>query len=112
MAKGKVTHSFKIKNTGSTAVKIAKIYTYCMCTEVTMVNGATRNGPFGMPGHGGLSSIGETVKAGQEITIEVSVDPAAHVPQGTGPAKKVVYIETDSAINPTLKLELDINVTP
>ncbi|MEK7569148.1 MAG: beta-propeller fold lactonase family protein [Patescibacteria group bacterium] len=112
MVKGKVSHSFKIKNMGSTQIKIVKVYTSCMCTEATIVNGISRKGPFGMPGHGGLSSIGETVKAGQEISIEVEVDPAAHGPQGTGPAKKVVYIETDSAITPTLKLELDINVTP
>lgn len=112
MANGNVSHSFVVKNTGSTPVKIANVYTSCMCTEATIVNGASRKGPFGMPGHGGLSGAIETVKAGQEITIEVSVDPAAHGPQGTGPAKKVVYIETDSAINPTLKLELDINVIP
>ena len=112
MAKGKVSHSFVVKNTGSTPLKIGKVYTSCMCTEATIVSGLSRKGPFGMPGHGGKSLAVETVKAGQEITIEVSVDPAAHGPQGTGPAKKVVYIETNSAINPTLKLELDINVIP
>ena len=113
MAKGNVSHLFQIKNTGDSPVKIAKIYTSCMCTEATLVNGAVRKGPFGMPGHGGLSSqIAETVTPGQEINIEVSVDPAAHGPQGTGPAKKIVYIETDSAINPVLQLELDINVAP
>ena len=113
MAKGKVSHSFKIKNNGSTSVKIGKVYTSCMCTEATIVNGASRKGPFGMPGHNGFASkINETVKPGQEISIEVEVDPAAHGPQGTGPAKKVIYIETDSAITPTLKLELDINVIP
>ncbi len=112
MAKGKASHSFKVKNMGSTLIKIAKIYTSCMCTEATLVNGLSRKGPFGMPGHGGLSSTGETVKAGQEISIEVVVDPAAHGPQGTGPAKKVVYIETDSALNPTIKLVIDINVIP
>ncbi|OIP65762.1 MAG: hypothetical protein COV32_00880 [Candidatus Yonathbacteria bacterium CG10_big_fil_rev_8_21_14_0_10_43_136] len=112
MAKGKINHSFAVKNTGSTPVKITKIYTSCMCTEATLVNGVSRKGPFGMPGHGGLSRLRETVKAGQEISVEVTVDPAAHGPQGTGPAKKVVYIETDSATTPTVKLELDINVTP
>lgn len=112
MAKGKVNHSFKIKNTGSTPVKIVKIYTSCMCTEVTLVNSASSKGPFGMPGHNGLvPKINEVIKPGQEISIDVSVDPAAHGPQGTGPAQKIVYIETDSAINPTLKLSLDINVT-
>ncbi|KKT81743.1 MAG: hypothetical protein A2V96_00880 [Candidatus Yonathbacteria bacterium RBG_16_43_6] len=113
MKNGKVSHSFKIKNTGSSSVEIASVTTSCMCTEATIINGTSRKGPFGMPGHGGLASkINEIVKPGQEIIIEVEVDPAAHGPQGAGPAKKVVYIETDSATNPTLKLELDINVTP
>jgi len=113
MAKGNVNHSFKIKNNGDSPIKITKIYTSCMCTEATLVNGASRKGPFGMPGHGGLSSqTNETVNPGQEISIDVVVDPTAHGPQGTGPAKKVVYIETDSAINPTLELVLDINVAP
>ncbi|OHA79410.1 MAG: hypothetical protein A2747_03195 [Candidatus Yonathbacteria bacterium RIFCSPHIGHO2_01_FULL_44_41] len=112
MAKGKVEHSFKVRNTGSTSVKIFKIYTSCMCTEATLVNGASRKGPFGMPGHSGLSSLSELVGPGEVVSIEVLVDPAAHGPQGTGPAKKIIYIDTDSATTPTLKLELDINVTP
>lgn len=83
-----------------------------MCTEATLVNGASRKGPFGMPGHSGLSSLSELVGPGEVVSIEVLVDPAAHGPQGTGPAKKIIYIDTDSATTPTLKLELDINVTP
>ena len=113
MSKGNVSHSFKIKNTGNSPIKISKIYTSCMCTEATIVNGDSRKGPFGMPGHSGLSSkINETVGPGQEITIDVEVDPAAHGPQGTGPSKKIVYIENDSAINPILKLSLDLNIIP
>jgi len=113
MAKGNVNHSFKIKNNGDSPIKITKIYTSCMCTEATLVNGASRKGPFGMLGHGGLASkLSETINPGQEISVEVEVDPTAHGPQGTGPAKKVVYIETDSAVNPILELVLDINVAP
>lgn len=113
MSKGKVSHSFTLKNFGESAINITKIYTSCMCTEATLVQGTSRKGPFGMPGHGGSSAqVDEVVDPGREISIDVVVDPAAHGPQGTGPAKKVVYIETDSAINPVLKLELDINVTP
>src|SRR3989344_3553130 len=100
-------------NSGDSQIKITKIYTSCMCTEATLINETSRKGPFGMPGRGGPSSqIDEVVNPGKEINIDVLVDPAAHGPQGTGPAKKIVYIETDSAINPVLKLELDINVTP
>lgn len=110
MAKGTVSHSFTLKNTGNTPIKVTNISTSCMCTEAILVNGASRKGPFGMPGHGGLSKVNETIDPQQEVTVEVFVDPAAHGPQGTGPAKKVVVIETNSSVIPTLKLELDINV--
>src|SRR3990167_2814905 len=112
ISKGKVDHSFTLKNSGDSKIKIIKIYTSCMCTEATLVQETSRKGPFGMLGHGGPSSqVDEVVDPGREISIDVVVDPAAHGPQGTGPAKKIVYIETDSAINPILELELNINVT-
>ncbi len=113
MAKGDVSHSFKIKNFDSAPVKIIKIYTSCMCTEATLVMDTSSKGPFGMPGHGGLSSrLNETILPKQEVRIDVVVDPTAHGPQGTGPAQKVVFIETDSVTTPVLKLVMDINVTP
>ena len=111
MAKGKVQHSFKIKNSTDRPVEITKIYTSCMCTEATLVNTNFSKGPFGMPGHEGLSSsLYETIKPGQEATIEVEVDPAAHGPEGIGKARKIVYIETNSAVSPKLELVLDIDV--
>jgi hypothetical protein len=80
-----------------------------MCTEATLINGQSRKGPFGMPGHGGLSSFAnQEIKAGGSVTVEVEVDPAAHGPQGTGPAKKAVYIETDDSQK--VQLMMDINV--
>ena len=64
-----------------------------------------------MPGHGGLTTFAnQEIGAGEEAIVEVEVDPAAHGPQGTGPAKKVVYIETDDSQK--IQLMLDINVTP
>ena len=42
-----------------------------------------------MPGHGGLTTFAnQEIGAGEEAIVEVEVDPAAHGPQGTGPAKK------------------------
>ena len=62
-----------------------------------------------MPGHGGLDNIRQSRnRSGGSATIEVEVDPAAHGPQGTGPAKKVVYIETDDSQK--VQLMMDINV--
>ena len=106
---GKVKHNFTLKNTGQAPVKISKIYTSCMCTEVMLIADKTKKGPFGMPGHGGLTTFAnQEIGAGEEAIVEVEVDPAAHGPQGTGPAKKVVYIETDDSQK--LQLMMDINV--
>ena len=107
---GKVKHNFTLKNTGQGPVKISKIYTSCMCTEVMLISGQSKKGPFGMPGHGGLVSFAnQEIGAGKEATVEVEVDPAAHGPQGTGPAKKAVYIETVDSQK--IQLMMDINVT-
>lgn len=109
MYKGKVKHNFTLKNTGQGPVKISKIYTSCMCAEVMLIAGKNKKGPFGMPGHGGLATFAnQEISAGEIASLEVEVDPAAHGPQGTGPAKKIVYIETDDSQK--LQLMLDINV--
>ena len=106
---GKVKHNFTLKNSGQGSVKISKIYTSCMCTEVMLIAGKTKKGPFGMPGHGGLTTFAnQEIGAEEEAIIEVEVDPAAHGPQGTGPAKKAVYIETDDSQK--IQLMMDINV--
>ncbi|RJQ32283.1 DUF1573 domain-containing protein [Candidatus Parcubacteria bacterium] len=109
MMNGKVKHSFTLQNQGSGQVKINRIYTSCMCTEAMMTIGGSKKGPYGMPGHGGMNWTNQTVNPGERVTIEVEVDPAAHGPQGTGPAKKAVYIETDSSDQPMMLL-MDINV--
>ena len=62
MYEGKVKHNFTLKNTSRATVKISKIYTSCMCTEVMLITDKSRKGPFGMPGHGGLITF-----ANQEI---------------------------------------------
>ena len=109
MYDGKVKHSFSLKNDGQGSVKISKIYTSCMGTEATLIVDNAKIGPFGMPGHGGPTFANKEILAGENATIEVFVDPAAHGPQGTGPARKVVYIETDDSQK--IQLVLDINVT-
>ena len=88
-----------------------------MCTEATLIIdryleglAPLKAGPFGMPGHGGLVTFAnQEIGTGEEATLEVKVDPAAHGPQGVGPAKKVVYIETDDSQK--IQLMMDINVT-
>lgn len=98
MAKGKVSHDFRVKNNGAKPVKITKIYTSCMCTEAILKTSSGKEfGPYGMPGHGGFSpAINQTIAPGEEITVKAIFDPAAHGPAGVGLIERVVYIENDS----------------
>ena len=110
MAAGKVTHPFKVKNTGDKPVAIVKMYTSCMCTEATLINGETRKGPFGMPGHGIIPRINESIAPDEEATIDVVYDPAAHGPAGVGRISRAITIETSEGA--PLQLQISVNVTP
>jgi len=110
MAKGKVSHTFKIKNDTSEAVVAKQLYTSCMCTEASLIKADKKVGPFGMPGHDFVPKINETLAAGEEADIEVVFDPAAHGPSGVGPIERVVYLEQEGK-NP-LEINIKASVTP
>lgn len=110
MAAGKVMHLFKIKNTGSEPVVIGKIYTSCMCTIATLQMNNESFGPYGMPGHGFIPKINEQLGAGEEATIDVVFDPAAHGPAGVGRIERVVYLENNGG--QPLELKISAMVTP
>jgi len=111
MAAGKVSHTFKIKNTGPESLTITKIYSSCMCTEATFVKGDIKKGPFGMLGHGFIPKISQTLEPNEEAQIEVVFDPAAHGPAGLGKTERVVYLE-NSRKSGHLELLIKANVAP
>lgn len=96
MANGKVSHVFKLKNTGPETVTITKLYTSCMCTKASLKVGEKTAGPFGMPGHGFIPSINVKVEPGQEAEIEAVFDPNAHGPAGVGKIDRVVTVENNA----------------
>ncbi len=110
MAKGKVSHAFKVKNTGNEPVPVGKIYTSCMCTQVTMTKGGEKWGPFGMPGHVSVPSIDQTLAPGEEVELEAIFDPAAHGPAGVGTINRQVFMETNGI--KIMQLGFSANVTP
>lgn len=110
MAGGKVTHRFWIRNTGTEPVVLRKMYTSCMCTTAALVKGGRKFAPVGMPGHGLIASLDETMAPNEDAIVEVVFDPAAHGPAGIGPTDRVVTIE-NSAGQP-LELAFTANVTP
>ena len=96
MARGKVTHRYSIRNTGTDPLLIRKMYTSCMCTTAALVKGGRKSDPYGMPGHGFIPTINEPMSPGEDAIIEVVFDPAAHGPAGIGPVERFVTIENNA----------------
>ncbi len=112
MKDGKVSHRFEVKNEGQEPVRIEKIYTSCMCTEASIIDGQGKNwGTFGMPGHAGPSKTNITVKPGESVVVETIFDPAAHGPSGVGLAERSVYLESNSQKSPKIELKFSAVVT-
>lgn len=110
MAKGKVSHLYKLKNNSSDSAVVSKIYASCMCTSATLIHGDKKMGPFGMLGHGFVPKVIDTINPGEEVSIEAIFDPAAHGPAGIGRVERVVFVETESGL--PLQLKFTAIVTP
>lgn len=110
MAQGNVSKVFTFINATDQPIVINKIYTSCMCTQATLIQGDSRQGPFGMPGHGAVPTIKETVAPGAEAKIEAVFDPAAHGPSGVGSVQRIIYVESED--EGKLSLEFKANVRP
>lgn len=110
MAEGKVSRVFKVNNSTKKDINLESLTTSCMCTAAYIVNGLSKRGPFGMPGHIAVPKANEVIKVGETREIEVVYDPAAHGPAGVGPIDRFVYL-VDSAGN-NIQLEIKAVVTP
>lgn len=110
MANGKVSREIKIKNTNTVPVTATRLSTSCMCTTAELSYQGKREGPFGMPGHGFIPSIETTIQPGDEATIKVTFDPAAHGPAGVGAIKREVFLEQEGSKR--LTLNFSAFVTP
>ncbi len=110
MRAGKVSHEFKVRNTGTAPVKVTKLYTSCMCTVARLTTAEKKVGPYGMPGHGFIPGIDAAVAPGEEATVEAVFDPAAHGPAGIGKIERVVYLETDDGT--PVEFAFSADVTP
>ena len=109
MAKGKVAHTYNLKNASDQPVVIQKMYTSCMCTEANLIQNGESMGPFGMPGHGLVPTINQKVAPGAEIRVEAIFAPAAHGPAGLGKINRAVIMETNGG---PVEVVFSANVTP
>jgi hypothetical protein len=110
MAAGKVSHRFWIRNESGGPLRIQRIFTSCMCTTASLVKSARLVGTYGMPGHGPLPPVNQTLNPEEAAYLDVVFDPAAHGPAGLGPTARVVTIE--HAAGTPVKLAFTANVRP
>ncbi len=110
MKNGNVEHIFKVANPTDKDIMIDRLSTSCMCTIAYIIEGASRTGPFGMPGMGYGSRANKLFKAGDTMNIEVVFDPNAHGPAGVGPMERSVHL-TDTS-GGMLQLEIRALVRP
>jgi hypothetical protein len=108
MAAGKVTHRYWVRNDGSAAVLVKRIYTSCMCTTATLVKSGRVIGSYGMPGHGPMPDVNALFASGEAAYLDVVFDPAAHGPAGLGHTERVVSIESDAGRQLQLAFVADV----
>jgi len=94
MANGPVSRVFTIQNSTDEPMALTKLYTSCMCTIATLLLFEETFGPFGMPGHGFIPPVDQTLPPGGEASLEVVFDPAAHGPAGVGVVERTITLET------------------
>lgn len=110
MKDGKVKHVYTVKNIGDQPITISRVYSSCMCTEVSIGIGNEARGPFGMLGHGDIPTINLALGTGQKALVEALFDPAAHGPAGVGDIERSVFIESPG--NTKYELKFKATVTP
>ncbi|MFA5894121.1 MAG: DUF1573 domain-containing protein [Candidatus Margulisiibacteriota bacterium] len=111
MADGKISHRFKFKNEGEGDLTIDDLFTSCMCTNAALIINGKKGPSYGMPmaGQAGIPFWNEQLKPGEEAELEVTFDPNAHGPDGTGPiTRAITLVSNDSGIN---KSKTDLIIT-
>jgi len=110
MAAGNVSHRYWFRNESAAPVLLQRVYTSCMCTKATLVKGMRVIGSYGMPGHGPLPAVNETLAPNEAAYVDVVFDPAAHGPAGLGHTERVVTIESNAGA--PLQVAFTANVRP
>ena len=110
MANGTVDHKFPIVNPTDQDITITNLQTSCMCTTAYIGDGGSRQGPFGMPGMGGVTAASFVIPAHSTQNVDVIFNPAAHGPAGIGDIDRTIDVTQQGG--GTLQLEIKAVVTP
>lgn len=112
MAKGKVSHTFEIKNNGKGNLNINNINTSCMCTSAVLDKNGKQSPSFGMAGMSHNPVFwSEELAPGETANLIVTFDPAAHGPSGVGLIDRSVFVFSNDLVGKT-EFRIKANVTP
>ncbi len=93
---GDVMTGFHFKNEGEENLMIYGAETSCMCTTAYLeLPDGSKSPTFGMHGNPEWSY---ELSPGEEFEVEVIYDPMAHGPNGVGPVKRLVRLDTSDGI--------------
>jgi len=92
---GIVQREARLENRGEENLKISSIKTSCGCTEAQIIRGGNKSKKFGM--HPNTLTWSETIPPGEEATLRIFYDPAAHGPEGIGPFRRAIWIESSDS---------------
>ncbi|MDP3725361.1 MAG: DUF1573 domain-containing protein, partial [Nanoarchaeota archaeon] len=105
MKDGNVEKIFILRNAGESEVRLAKVFTSCMCTTAFLEKGEEKKGPFGMPGHGGLPANPRlSIAPGEEMRVRVVYDPNAHGPAGVGLVERTIHLVEENGAEKVLSI--------
>lgn len=106
---GLVHTTYEVTNTATTPVRIIAAYTSCMCTTATIeFKDGSSEGPFGMPGHDGPTTLDHELAPGETFQVRATFDPLAHGPDAVGPVQRAIAIHSDNG--GMLELDFNLNV--
>ena len=89
---GIVQRDFILKNQGEVKLEINSVETTCGCTEARLIYEGDSSAKFGM--HPNNETWSKTISPGEKATLRVFYDPAAHGPEGIGPFRRAIWIES------------------
>ena len=105
MKNGNVEKVFTLKNEGDAEIRFANVFTSCMCTTAYLEKAGEKQGPFGMPGHGGPSASPRlSVLPGETMNVRVVFDPNAHGPAGVGLMERTVHLVEEGGAEEVLSI--------
>ena len=110
MGAGKVTHTYELVNRGEAPALVRRLFTSCMCTEATLVDGTAEFGPFGMEGHTYVPDVNQVVPPGGRVQVRATFDPNAHGPAGIGRNDRAIAVLIGDGTK--LDLQFTAYVTP